>query len=187
MTATLTTVGAAKICMALAAVPTPSVSPILQLLEEQQTRPPLIADSPPSLQVSHERGSATIIHIKAGSRELTRPTTSQEKLIGDIREWRLLGANWDGEGAASPSILSIKEAVSFVRMLNDGISIPEPMMLASGHTALYWNEAGVYADIEFLGDGRIAYFIKRNGDKHKGVVTFDSQKMPVVLPLLLAT
>jgi len=60
------------------------------------------------------------------------------------------------------------------------------MLLASGHVALYKNENGLYADIEFLGDGRIAYFIKRNGDKHKGVLTFDSQKMPAVFSALLS-
>ena len=39
--------------------------------------------------------------------------------------------------------------------------------------------------LEFLGDGRIAYFIKNNGDKHKGVVAFDSQKIPVVFPAII--
>ncbi len=53
------------------------------------------------------------------------------------------------------------------------------MLLSSGHTALFWNEDNLYADIEFLGDGRIAYFIKKNGDKHKGVLEFKSQKMPL--------
>ena len=84
-----------------------------------------------------------------------------------------------------PMAQSIKEAVSFVRLLDDSILLPEPMLLSSGHAALYWNEGGLYADIEFLGNGRIAYFIKSNGDKHKGVLTFDSQKMPALFPALI--
>jgi len=117
--------------------------------------------------------------------QLERLTTQHEKLIGEIRSWSLFGADWDGEGALAPSAQSIKDAVSFTRLLSD-TSLPESMLLASGHVALYKNENGLYADIEFLGDGRIAYFIKRNGDKHKGVLTFDSQKMPAVFSALLS-
>lgn len=114
-----------------------------------------------------------------------RLTTQQEKLIGEIRSCSLLSADWDGEGAVAPLAQSIKEAVSFVRVLGD-VVLPEPMLLASGRVSLYWNEGELYADIEFLGDGRIAYFIKRNGDKHKGVLAFDSQKMPAVFPALFS-
>lgn len=117
--------------------------------------------------------------------QLERLTTQHEKLIGEIRSWSLLSADWDGEGALAPSAQSIKDAVAFSRLLSD-VVIPEPMLLASGHVALYKNESGIYADIEFLGDGRIAYFIKRDGDKHKGVLTFDSQKMPAVFSALLS-
>ena len=117
--------------------------------------------------------------------QLDRLTTQHEKLIGEIRSWSLLGADWDGEGALAPSAQSIKEAVSFTRLLSD-VALPEPMLLASGHVALYKNESELYADIEFIGDGHIAYFIKRNGDKHKGVLKFDSQKLPAVFTVLLS-
>ena len=117
--------------------------------------------------------------------ESARPTTPHEIIIGEIRQWNLLNSDWDGEGAATPNSQSIKEAVSFVRLLDDNITLPEPMLLGSGHAALYWNEGSLYADIEFLGDGRIAYFIKCNGDKHKGVLSFDSQEMPALFPTLI--
>jgi hypothetical protein len=120
------------------------------------------------------------------SEQLERLTTQHEKLIGEIRSWSLLENNWDGEGAVAPSVLSVKEAVSFTRMLNDdAASLLEPMLLASGHVSLYKNDTNFYADIEFLGDGHIAYFIKRNGDKHKGVLNFDSKKMPPVFQAIL--
>lgn len=114
-----------------------------------------------------------------------RETTLQEKIIGEIRSWNLLESDWDGEGSSKPSGQSIEEAVSFVNLLSDEIIPPEPMLLSSGHIALFWNEADLYADIEFLGDSRIAYFIKKVGEKHKGVLEFDSQKMPAVFPVLL--
>ena len=60
------------------------------------------------------------------------------------------------------------------------------MLLGSGHAGLFWKTDSLYADLEFLGDGRIAYFIEHEGvGKHKGVVKFDSEKMPAVFPALL--
>jgi hypothetical protein len=116
----------------------------------------------------------------------SRATTAQESTIGTLRNWRVFDSNWDGEGAAKPCAESIREAVSFVRLLPAGcLEQLDPMLLASGHTALFWNANGLYADIEFLGDQRIAYFVKKNLDKHKGVVSFDQKTLPVVLKDLL--
>lgn len=151
---------------------------------EPQVRLPSVSTSRSLISSIKSQSITTAATYSSVYEEISRPTTLQEELIGEIRGLNLLKADWDGEGAAAPSVQSIKEAVSFVRLLND-IALPEPMLLASGHTALYWNEGNLYADIEFLGDGRIAYFIKNNGDKHKGVLAFDSQKMPAVFQTLL--
>jgi hypothetical protein len=117
---------------------------------------------------------------------VTRPTTPQEAVIGEIRSWILAGANWDGEGAVAPSAKSIKEAVAFLRLLPEDINLPEPMLLPSGRAALFWHSNELYADLEFSGSGRIPYFIKKNEDKHKGDVAFDSAKLPSLLPLLIS-
>lgn len=114
-----------------------------------------------------------------------RPTTSVEEVIGELRSWNLLSTNWDGEGAVAPSLHSLKESESFIRLLGENTITPEAMLLASGLSALYWNVENLYADLEFLGDGRIAYFIKCHEDKHKGVLAFDSQQMPAVFQALL--
>lgn len=114
-----------------------------------------------------------------------RSTTLPEKIVGELRSWSLLSANWDGEGAAAPDAGSLKEAVSFVRLFGEGDTLPEPMLHASGHAGLFWKDDNLYADIKFLGDGRVAYYIERQGDKHKGVLKFDSQKMPAVFTTLL--
>lgn len=119
--------------------------------------------------------------------ESDRPTTLREKLIGEIRSWALLKEDWDGERAPIPLTSSLKEAVAFARLLGEGDVLPEPMLFASGRAGLFWDQKKLYADLEFLGDGRISYFIERQGDKHKGVLKFDSKEMPVVLPALLAT
>ncbi len=117
--------------------------------------------------------------------EFTRSTTTREQLMGEIRSWALLKADWDGEGAAAPIAGCIKNVVSFIRLLPDDISLPEPMLHASGNTGLFWGDGGIYADIEFLHNGRIAYYIEQNGDKHKGAINFDSENLPPVFSVLL--
>jgi len=118
--------------------------------------------------------------------EPERVTTLREKRIGEIRRYALLEENWDGEGAAPPVAASLKEAVAFVRLLPEDGALPEPMLLASGNVALYWNDSDLYADLEFLGDGRVAYFVEHPGEgKHKGVTKFKQKRMPAVFSALL--
>lgn len=116
-----------------------------------------------------------------------RQTSPVEKLVGEMRRWSLLSADWDSEGACAPILSSVRQAETFVRLLNNTIPLPEPMLHANGRTGLYWNDGQLYADLEFLEDGRMAYFIERNGDKHKGVLKFDSSEMPSVFSTLLRT
>jgi hypothetical protein len=105
-------------------------------------------------------------------------------MIGELRSWKLLSSNWDGENAAVPIAESIDEAVAFARLL-DADSMAEPMLHANGRAGLYWKDADLYADIEFLGSGRIAYYIECKGDKHKGAVNFDATEMPAVFKAVL--
>lgn len=114
-----------------------------------------------------------------------RQTSQVEKTVGELRRWLALAPDWDGEGAAAPVALSIKSASDFIRLLPENIADAEPMLHANGHAGLFWNENGRYADLEFLGDDRIAYFIQHHGDKHKGVVHFDSELVPAALSTLL--
>jgi hypothetical protein len=114
-----------------------------------------------------------------------RPTTPLESLVGEIRQYAIFEANWDGEGAAAPNARALREAEKFVRLLDPDLPLPEPMLHSSGNAGLFWRNPSLYADLEFLGGGRIAYFIKRNGDRHKGVLTFDSKSMPSVFSALV--
>lgn len=115
-----------------------------------------------------------------------RLTTPREEAIGNLRGWSSLEKNWDGEGANIPNPTSLKDAEYFIDLLGKGYSIPEPMLLANGRAGLYWDEDGLYADLEFLGDGRVTYFIEHRGEgKHKGVVQFRRGEMPPVFAALL--
>lgn len=189
----LSTAAAAEIFAALTLLPPPTVSPISATLEQQvrpvqktTTRWPLVEDDG-QLKLATATQTTSIAAIRNVSEydEPDRPTTSREKLIGELRRWGLLTANWDGEGATEPVARSLKEAVSFIRLLGEADTLPEPMLHASGHAGLFWKDDSLCADIEFLGDGRIAYYVERLGDKHKGVLKFDSQNMPALFPALL--
>ena len=117
-------------------------------------------------------------------RQMSRDTTPREHAIGELRRWEQLPADWDGEGAAAPNLASLREASKFA-CLRPADADVEPMLHASGRAGLYFRTPTLYADIEFFGDGRVAYFIERSGDRHKGVINFDSTTMPAVLATLL--
>jgi hypothetical protein len=119
--------------------------------------------------------------------QVGRPTTPREHLIGEFRRWRVLPANWDGERADAPVRESLTAAAAFACLLPESTEtvLPEPMLHASGRAGLFWERTGLYADLEFLPKGRVAYYIERNGDKHKGVVNFNSHQLPTVFATLL--
>lgn len=175
----LGTAAAANLFLAFSMVPPtvstmPDVYPAVKKLSLSGTHQRLADSITPSV-------SAEIVTAAS-----SRDTGAQEKLIGALRSWLILDDDWDGEGAAKPVVQSIREAVSFARLLpKKDVEEPEPMLTASGHAALFWNTGDLYADIEFLGDQRIAYFVKRESDKHKGVVSFDSEHLPIVFQALL--
>ncbi len=133
------------------------------------------------------QNSTTIIgrEFTSDNQQLVRETTSKEKIIGELRLLNLMSANWDGEDAVKPNLSAIKDAVSFARNLDDKFYMPEPMLHETGNVSLYWNTKDSYADIEFLGEKRFAYFIKHEEDKHKGVCKINDEKMPAVLKVLL--
>ena len=174
------TAAAAKVFIALSVTQVPSVSSFPEAIS---------AVARPAPTKTYQTVRSSNIGSVANDEAFYTPvreTTSQELLIGELRNWALFGDDWDGEGASRPLSASINDAVSFARLLDSSVREPEPMLLASGHAALFWNDGDLYADLEFIGNNRVAYFVQKNDDKHKGVTTFDSAKMPAVFQILLS-
>lgn len=117
-----------------------------------------------------------------------RPTTAAEHAVGELRSWTLYGQDWDGEGASAPIVFSLSEAVAFIfATTGRPISDPEPVLHPNGRAGLFWNEPGLYADLEFYGDGRVTYYVEHSSvDKARGVTNFDGHTLPAVLAALLA-
>lgn len=127
----------------------------------------------------------TFLNTTANVVPVPRATTANEHVIGELRRYRMLDANWDGEGAEAPQHSSLIGAEEFMRLLPADVPAPAPMLHATGRAGLFWERAGLYADVEFLGDGRATYYVERDGGKHKGVVQLRPTKMPAVLESLL--
>lgn len=120
------------------------------------------------------------------STEPERATTAIEEVIGQLRSWSLFTANWDGEQALAPVPQSLRDATAFVSIWPPDKEPPAPMLLSSGHAGLFLESDTLYADLEFLGDGRVTYYIEHPGvGKHKGVVKFDREAMPAVFSALI--
>lgn len=103
------------------------------------------------------------------------------RIIGILDEFlhlRNLKENWDGEGAVIPDILSISYAENFVCLFDEDFKFPETMLHDSGRVGLFWNDDSLFADLEFLSDGTIAYYIKKGMQIFKGVTHFDGVNIP---------
>lgn len=116
-----------------------------------------------------------------------RPTTAFELIIAELRQWHNLEENWDGEGALPPEVSTLRAAEKFTGLLANHASAPEPQLNPTGRAGLFWDEPSFYADLEFYPDNKIAYYIQKNGDKHKGIIAFEEEKLPAVFASLLPT
>ncbi len=117
----------------------------------------------------------------------TRTTSGQEHLISELRSWVKLTENWDGEGASAPINSSLLAASDFVCLLTRASAMPEPMLHASGRAGLVWTDEVNYAELEFLPQGEIVYYVTGATGKHKGIVKFNGRAIPApILPLIPA-
>lgn len=114
-----------------------------------------------------------------------RQTSAAEIAVGELRRMASLPHDWDGEGACAPHGKSLRAATNFIRMVPSHLTDAETMLNANGHAGLSWDDPERYAELEFLGDGRIAYFIQHGEDRHKGIVHFDDEVVPPALLSLL--
>lgn len=88
--------------------------------------------------------------------------------------WKYDTSNWDNDGASPICTKSIQMAIDFVCLLEDDSTMPEPMFHSSGTVGLFWEDQGLYADLEFFDYGSIAYYIDINSNKFKGMSEFNT-------------
>jgi hypothetical protein len=110
-----------------------------------------------------------------------RFTDSIIDVLNECRKFKRLKDNWDGEGALSPDTRSVSFAENFVCLLDESFGVPETMLHTNGRLGLFWNDNGVYADLEFIPDGSIAYYIKNKNNIFKGITAFNGVDIPADL------
>lgn len=104
--------------------------------------------------------------------------STRQDLIDEIIGCRLVKKNWDGEGAIKPKEECILEALQFLEEMPYEFPVPELQVFEGGTLGFYWDEEthGFYADVEILGDGRIAYFMVEGDVKHKGITNMPGRR-----------
>lgn len=79
---------------------------------------------------------------------------AEQALVNQIAEFRGLGEGWDGEFAARPSPLAIRDAIKFIRASPLLPATLEPSLHVDGSVILEL-EDGVKGSLRFRGDGQI--------------------------------
>lgn len=179
--AAVTTVAAAKIFISLSGTP-----PTLNIFDQKigaSSSKNISSDSPCILSKTVISGTSTEL---SSSYDKNRQTTEAEKIIRELRDWQFLDEDWDGEGASKPLLTSINAAVQFINLIKPEVPFPEPMIHASGFTSLLWDRDDFYAEIQFISNNKIAYFVKNHeGKRFKGTTEFDTKQIPFAISDLI--
>lgn len=93
----------------------------------------------------------------------TRDRLSKEEadLRAEIQAYTSLTDNWDGEGAAAPPAQAVRDAIAFLGGRPDGIPLPLPEVASIGDVGIYWDEDGIFAEVQFGGDRAYSYYAQR--------------------------
>jgi hypothetical protein len=122
-----------------------------------------------------ESGAST---AKEPSSSLASPLTQADRTIFSLRAFEKFQADWDGNGAEKPSLISIRDAREFIRSLAPESAIPRATLHADGHAILFLRGADSYAELEFLGNGKIGYFARRGDQEWSDEISFTGQNLP---------
>ena len=105
----------------------------------------------------------------------------KERLAGKLMTYLRLEKDWDGYGGVPPTAQAVSDALTFIENLRAGfpaLPLPKPMLSGDGEVGLYWDQAGVFADVGFTGDGTLSYYVEsESGENHgKDDISLDDGK-----------
>lgn len=127
---------------------------------------------PCASEVTHESSSEFLAE---------QPKTQADRTIAQLIRFQNLDDDWDGSGAARPLSQSIKDARRFIRSLAPESVIPRATLHADGHAVLLLHGANLYAELEFLGQNRISFYARRDGQEWGDEFSFNGGALPVGL------
>ena len=112
-----------------------------------------------------------------------RPALVQDRrsaLASDVKAYRGLEDNWDGEEGISPARSAIDDALAFIELLPLRARLPRPMVSGDGEVGFYWKTDDCYVDVGFFGDGMISYYGRsgRANQEARGPEPFNRRALP---------
>ena len=160
-----------------------------------------LSGSQPSITAVASQPTQTRAHVLAqmprpmfpltkGLRRVTGPTavndnpppemakTPADVAVAQLIRFEQFEADWDGAGAARPIAATLKDARAFIRALTPESVVPRATLHADGHAILFVRETDVYGEIEFLGNGKIGFYVRRGNDQWSDEITFDNKLLP---------
>ena len=184
----ITAVETATMMYLYSALPSPTAAQPAQEFSEYQLAFRLRSREEVTLPSKAPRANTTFVN-EAGFRgvsavqETIPPAANSDPDPADLAVAQLLrmeewDADWDGNGAAKPLGFSLKDARAFVRALSPESIIPKATLHADGHTILFVNGPEAYAELEFLEDHRIGFYVRRGGDEWTDEISFDGRTLP---------
>lgn len=106
------------------------------------------------------------------------PATAADRAVADLVRFAALDSNWDGNNAARPIGQSLLEARHFIRSLSPESIIPSAALHADGHAVLLLQKGNAYAELEFLGEKRIGFYARRDGQEWGEEFVFTGGGLP---------
>ena len=86
--------------------------------------------------------------------------SAEDKLHGRLLSYLDLTDDWDGYGAAPPSIDAVLDAIDFLVTRPRDVPLPFPQIASDGEVGLYWRAGKVHAEVGFYGDGDLSYYAR---------------------------
>lgn len=103
----------------------------------------------------------------------------EAKIISEIKYYSSLEDNWDFYGGVAPSVVTIKDAISFIFALPSDIDLPKHSVSGRGKIGLYWKGEEYSASALFIGNGRVSFYANCKGEEVFGdEEVFDVNNIP---------
>ena len=118
-------------------------------LADAQTAPRLLPRKP---SMVHE------VPTPAVRRHLSKDEMRLREELGSYAE---LTDNWNGEGGVAPPKEAVRDVISFLDARPDDVRLPLPEVASVGDVGIYWDEDGIFAEVQFGGDRRYSFYAER--------------------------
>ena len=102
-----------------------------------------------------------MVHDVSALAARNRLSKEEAGLREEIQAYASLTDNWDGDGATAPAAQAVQDAIEFLNGRPHRIPLPLPEVASIGDVGIYWDEDGIFAEVQFGGDQAYSYYAQR--------------------------